>query len=241
GRFGILVLCLAWILGLGAFADTAMHLGLPRLKATESRLKLTRSWLIPPKLKDDFDRLVQTLQKETKGTEGITIGALLEHLELADYNGQLVNWKIDPGLYREFVLSPRIEPSTIHYVPSTDSNWRRPLWENFYPRIRREGDPAAAAQIVVRFLRERVTVVPGSLEYHGIRAIWESERTDAAGFEKIYVAALRSVGIPARLNEAGQAELFSEQGWLPAPRPVFSILVPPDRQLIGSRAPNGRA
>jgi hypothetical protein len=38
--------------------------------------------------------------------------------------------------------------------------------------------------------------------------IWRRQITDAAGFEIIAVAALRSVGVPARVNEAGQAEFW---------------------------------
>jgi hypothetical protein len=210
------------VLGTAAFVDTAIHLGLPRLKATEMRLNLARRWLVEPKLRTDFDWLVNNLQKETNGTESVTVGTLLEHLELADYNRQLVNWEIDPGLYREFVLSPVIEPSTIHYVLSTDSNWRRPLWENFYPRIRHESDLYSAAQIVVRFLRERVSVVPEQTD-HGIRTIWETERADVVGFERIYVAALRSVGIPARLDSGGTAEFFVNGKWQSAPRPIITV------------------
>ena len=33
---------------------------------------------------------------------------LLEHVELANYNRGLVNWKVDEQVYREFVLSAQI-------------------------------------------------------------------------------------------------------------------------------------
>jgi hypothetical protein len=68
--------------------------------------------------------------------------------------------------------------------------------------------------------------VSGPVPYAGIRSIWDEELTDAAGFERICVAALRSAGIPARLGGEGHAECFAEGKWQAAPRPVFSTFVP---------------
>jgi dienelactone hydrolase len=214
-KWSKIIVGVAWALGLAAIAETAFHLGLPHLRVSEARLKLTRRWLIEPKLTNDFDWLAQ--QPIWKGQP---IRALLDNVELADYNRKVINWKIDDNLYQQFVLSPVAETS-----PSTELNWRRPLWESFYPRIRHETDPESAAQIVVRFLRERVTVVPWKMEYSGVEEIWKAELTDVTGFERIYVAALRSVGIPARLDNSGKAELFATGQWRPAPKPIaFSLL-----------------
>ena len=44
--------------------------------------------------------------------------------------------------------------------------------------------------------------------------------TDMAGFERIYVAALRSVGIAAQLGAQGQAEVWTGAVWQVAPRPL---------------------
>jgi predicted esterase len=219
-KWSTALLVVAWILGTAAIVDTAFHLGLPRLQVNESRLHLARRWLLQPHLRNDFDWLAQQpIWKEQK------LKTLLEHLELADYNRSIINWKYDEPVYREFILSPTLDQSAINDQPSTPLSWRRPLWENFYPRIRRENNPLDAAQMVVRFLRERVTVVSdGAVRVHSnkdIQDIWETELTDAAEFERIYVAALRSVGIAARLNEAGQAELFAENKWQSAPRPLL--------------------
>jgi hypothetical protein len=82
------------------------------------------------------------------------------------------------------------------------------LWENFYPRIRREQSPEAAAEVVVRFLRERVTIAEGS-DLPGAGAeIWQRQITNERGFEAVYVAAMRSVGVPSRLGLRGQAEFW---------------------------------
>jgi hypothetical protein len=43
---------------------------------------------------------------------------------------------------------------------------------------------------------------------------------DATGFQIVYVAALRSVGVPARLNASGQAEFWDGTHWQTAPPPA---------------------
>jgi hypothetical protein len=93
------------------------------------------------------------------------------------------------------------------------------LWEEFYPRIRHESLPEDAAKIVMRHLRERVTIVAAPGLPHEVPAIWLRQITDKTGFEIIYVAALRSVGVPARLNSQHQAEFWDGTKWDNAPRP----------------------
>jgi hypothetical protein len=111
------------------------------------------------------------------------------------------------------VFSPIIEPSSTSNASSFNLNWRRSLWEAFYPRIRHENSPAEAAQIVVRYLRERVTTVSPPNSPRSVSAIWRRQVTDEKGFQIIYVAALRSVGVPARLDANGQAEFYDGQEW----------------------------
>jgi hypothetical protein len=141
---------------------------------------------------------------------------LITHVEVANYDRELLNWKLDDKLYREFVLSPVIEPD-----PGAELNWRRSLWESFYPRIRMEQSLEAAAEIVVRHLRERVTIAELENPRLGIESTWVHQITNARGFERAYVAALRSVGIPARLDVTGHAEFWSADAWRPAPRPLI--------------------
>ena len=45
--------------------------------------------------------------------------------------------------------------------------------------------------------------------------------TNPRGFEAIYVAALRSAGVPARLDSGKRAEIWTGTGWQAAPRPVI--------------------
>jgi hypothetical protein len=204
-------------LAIAASVEMAVHLGLPRMKVSETTLSLTRRWLVDSQSRSDFDWLAQL-----PIWQGEPVKVLLEHLELTEYNRGLINRRVDKNLYREFVLSPVIVGGTLH----ESLKWRRTLWENFYPRVRYETDPVAAAQIVSCFLRQRVTIVSGSLRSREINTIWAEELTDTIGFDRVYTAALRAVGIPSRLNDSGQAELFSDGKWQLAPRPIISEFLP---------------
>ena len=150
---------------------------------------------------------------------GQKLKTLLTHVELAGYNRELINWQVDEKMYRDFVLSPAIDLSTLNPQLSTTFNWRRPLWEEFYPRIRHESSPEDAAKIVVRHLRERVTIATLPNLPHDVPSIWLKQITDEAGFEIIYVAALRSVGVPARLDPHQRAEFWAGDKWRAAPPP----------------------
>jgi predicted esterase len=201
---------LAATLAAAALAQTALHLVPPRLPIGERTLAVARKHLVPPKERSDFEFLAAK-----PCWRGKRLKLLLEHVELANYNRELINWKLDEQVYREFVLSPEIDP-----VADGDLNWRRPLWENFYPRIRKEQGPEAAAETVVRFLRERVTIAEGNGLPATVAGIWQRQIANERGFEAVYVAALRSAGVPARLDARQRAELWTGSGWQAAPRPL---------------------
>jgi len=93
--------------------------------------------------------------------------------------------------------------------------------EFFGPRIRRELSLETAAERVVRHLRERVMIAESERFPAGVESIWKSQITNPTGFEGIYVAALRSVGIPACLNSQGQAGYWTGTAWRPAPPPLI--------------------
>ncbi len=207
---------LAGLLAIWALVETAIHWGTPRLSVNDTTLAIARRFLVQPKQPADFEYLAaQPIWQKEK------LKTLLQHVELANYNRELVNWKLEDQIYRKFVLSLAIDPQH-----DSDMTWRPALWENFYPRIRRENDPLSAAEIVVRFLRERVTVskqIPGR---RGLSAIWQQGITDSAGFERIYVAALRAAGIPAKINAAHLTQIFVNGQWLAAPRPAAESITP---------------
>lgn len=204
---------LAAVLGIWAAIETGVHLITPRLATSERTLFIARRWLIAPKWIADFDCL-----STNAVWQGKPLKLLLDHVELAHYNrNELINWKVDEQIYRQFVLSPDIDGAA-----DKELNWHRPLWESFYPRIRKENSPGSAAQIVVRYLRERVTINPKLGYTPGIETAWDRGITDDKGFEILYVAALRSVGIGARLNSSGKAEYWGDKEWVNAPRPMAS-------------------
>jgi hypothetical protein len=202
---------LAGILATAALAQTALHLVPPRLPVSQRMLAVARNHLVSPKAGRDFEFLAAK-----PCWFGKRLKALLEHVELANYNRELINWKLDEQMYQQFVLSPGIDP-----VSDGNLSWRRPLWENFYPRIRKEQGPEAAAEIVVRFLRERMTIAEGSDLPAAVAEIWQRQITSERGFEAVYVAALRSVGVPSRLGAQGRAEFWTGSAWQAAPRPLI--------------------
>ena len=234
---------IAAALAAAALAVTAWHLVPPRLAISERTLAFARRHLVAPSQRDDFDFLAGQ-----PCWQGRPVKALLEELELAGYNRGLVNWKVDDGLYREFVVSPIIGPSPKSEVQGPKSGhelhafagmplWRRVLWESLYPRVRREQDPAAAAGVVVRYLRERVTLLAEVSDQwsvvsnqwrgqwqvaSGPAGAWQRQISDERGFEGLYVAALRSVGVASRLGTEGRAELWTGSAWAAAPRPLVS-------------------
>ena len=203
---------LAVILATTALAQTTLHLIPPRLPTSKRTLSIARKHLVQAKELSDFDFLAAN-----PVWRGKPLKTLLEHVELAHYNRELVNWKLDDQVYREFVLSPQIDP-----IVDGEVNWRRALWENFYPRIRREQDPGAAAETIARFLRERITVAEGDGLPTVIAEIWQRQITNEKGFEAVCVAALRSVGLPSRLGAQGHAEFWTGSAWQATPRPLMS-------------------
>ena len=200
---------LAGILAVWALMETALHLALPHFRVSERTLAMARKFLVEPKERADFEALAgQPIWRGQK------LGILLGQVELVNYNRELINWQLDDKMYRDYVLSPTIKFST-------DFDWRRPLWEEFYPRIRHESSTGSAAQVVVRHLRERVTIADIPNPPREVSLIWRRQITDEAGFEIIYVAALRSVGVPARLDANGRAEFWEGSQWSAAPGPAM--------------------
>jgi predicted esterase len=200
----------AAILATAALAQTALHLVPPRLPTSGRTLSIARKHLVQANELTDFEVLAPN-----SVWRGKPLKTLLEHVELAHYNRELINWKLDQQTYQQFVLSPKIDPAA-----DGELDWRRPLWENFYPRIRREQDPAAAAETVVRVLRERVTIAQGSNLPSTMAEIWQRQITNARGFEAVYVVALRSVGVAARLDAQSRSEFWTGSAWQAAPRPL---------------------
>jgi len=193
----------AFILASVAGLQTAAYVGTPFLPINHLTLAFARKCLVPPGERDDLDYLAAN--PIWKGRE---LRSLLEHVDLANYNRRLINWKLDDSTYRAYVLSPAIQAERDGL-----SRWRRPLWEYFYPQIRKRADPEAAAKIILPQLRQRLKISEKARSTIG--EMWLRQTADAAGFEALCVAAFRSAGIPARLDEGGRAEFFDGKIWMP--------------------------
>ncbi len=200
----------AAILAPAAVALTVVHLGTPRLVVREGTLAVARWFLVQPQDREDFEYLTSL-----SCWHGQRLGTLLEHAHLARYNRSLVNWPLEDAVYREFVLPP-----VIGAAGGEDLRWRRMLWESLYPRVRTEQSLEAAAETVVRHLRERVTIAGGEDGPGDIPSVWRRQLTDEGGFQRLTVAGLRAVGIAARLDRNAQAVMFAGERWQPAPRPA---------------------
>jgi predicted esterase len=209
----VALMIVACILGLAAAGETVIHLGMPFLKVSEATAALSRRWIVRPAQRDDCDWLIA--QPFARHQE---LHPLLQNLELADLQKKFFFPALTPEMYRDYVLSPVVSAN----LPN-ELGWRRELWESLYPRIRHENDPFSAAQIVTRFLRDRVTVVPGRQQpARGLVTMWKQGLAEPDGFEALCVAALRATGIPSRLN--GKAEFWNGASWQPAPRPAFGTV-----------------
>ena len=200
----------AAILATWALTETALHLVPPHCLVSERTLSIARRILVQPKERAGFETLARR-----PIWQGQKLGTLLTHVQLANYNRELINWQLDATNYDNYVLSP-----VITGVSGETFDWRRPLWEEFYPRIRHESSPEEAARIVVRHLRERVTIAGIPDPPRDVPTIWLRQLTDQTGFEIIYVAALRSVGVPARLDANQRAEFWDGSKWSAAPSPA---------------------
>ena len=200
----------AWVLGIAAVSESIILLSMPFFGVNNTTLAISRHYLVPPSAMADLNLLATNVDWSSR-----KLRPLLQHASLANYNRQLVNWKLDDQIYRDFVLNPLIDTARDGQLA-----WRRKLWEYFYLPIRRENDPASAARIVLKFLHQRIAIVPQGPVM--IDEMWHEKQADARGIQAFEVAAFRSVGIPARLNESGRAELFSEGKWQATPEYIES-------------------
>jgi hypothetical protein len=197
---------LGWVAGIAATAalfHTALHLVTPRLPVSDRTLAVARKFLVSQKQAADFSVLAADAV-----WQGRPLCNLLTHVELAGYNRGLVNWTVDEQVYREFVLSPNIAP-----VCDGQLDWRRELWEHFYPLIRREMDIEPAARLVMDKLHGRMKV-SAAIASGSISEAWQRGQASPAGMAALSVATLRAVGIPARNAEANHAEYWNGANWV---------------------------
>ncbi|MDW8381176.1 MAG: O-antigen ligase family protein [Verrucomicrobiota bacterium] len=192
-----------------ACAVTVTKVVLSLLPLTRHTAQIARTVLVEPQLRSDFDWMLgQLWGMKTR------VGQVVDWVRLADLQRGFVTPGPDEAVYRSYVLSPDTG------VGRLSVGWRRALWEYFFPRVRKESERGMVATIVARELRARLTVAAGENVPEDVEGAWRRQMTTPSGFENLYVAALRAVGIPARLNENGQTEFWAAPGWRPAPRPL---------------------
>ena len=156
-----------------------------------------------PELRADFDWLAQQ-----PGAKTCCIRDLLEHVQLAALQRGPFSSSVPENDWREFDLSPWISGAG-----GEDIAWRRELWEWLAARVRRETDGEQAAVQVIRQLQMRVTSLDATVLNSSVKGAWTKGETDQAGFERLTVAGLRSVGIAARTATGGGCEIFPEGSW----------------------------
>jgi hypothetical protein len=200
-----------------AVVVSGVHILVPALRARQFALRLAQQFLVQPNQYQDFAFLAQMPIWHAQ-----RLRTLLTHVNLSGYTvNDLVNWPVEPSLYRQFVLSPLIVGN------DSELDWRTDLWENFYPCVRHEHLLTNAAVLVGRALRQEVTIEATHSAQNGVKSMWKSRIVNLSDFEVLYVAVLRSVGIPARLNALHGAEFWTGDNWQATPEPLIVSACPP--------------
>jgi hypothetical protein len=197
-----------------AFTVTSIQMLLPRLPVGETSLILAKVILVRNETVPDLVYLASDPR-----WFGRRLGDLIQHVELARIQKQQFYSQIDLEIFRRYVLSPRIGEQ-----PVSEFGWRRDLWLTFYPRVRNQREPLPAAKIVVRTLRERVGISADRSSFLGIQTIWRLGMANQEGFNRVYVAALRAVGIASRLDPSGEPEIWTGLEWAIAPTYLLNTL-----------------
>jgi hypothetical protein len=157
--------------------------------------------------RDDYEWLQSRMRTET-------VGEISEHIRLARRVENRFGCESAKYIFDNYVLSPIIGEGS-----SFDGPTRRMLFINCNPMLQGEGDTRRAANAVVERVRQITTVDDALDQEVDVRTALVSGRTTAQGFEDCCIAALRSVGIPARripLSEGVQ--YWDRSTWRPLPQ-----------------------
>ena len=210
-----------------AAGQTITYLALVRSSASPENLAQAERRLLRPGRHADWEWLGQSGQ-----AAGTTVSEWLETVELAGLQRQQFYQTLPEDLFRAHILSPQLRSSQV-----MTGALRRELWRHFAPRVRKEAEIPAAAVIIARELRVRVTPQSGAGGATLLRS-WQSGTAQPVIWEALYVAALRSTGIAARVGATGEAEIWLGSAWQAAPRPLFTTIrsgrPSPSRSAAGS-------
>jgi dienelactone hydrolase len=202
-----LVTCVISITALGV---TGLNLLVPELNVNEFSLSMAKSFLLRSHAED-----ISFLGRH-KIADKIKLKMWLQHVQLANLQRHQFYSSLENDLFQQYILSPQIDSQ----APAWNS--RKELWEYFQPRIRKQHDPLLGAKIIVDYLLERVGIDSSYGADQDVDTIWIQKMAGEGGFQRIYVAALRSVGIAARINGLNQVEIWTRQAWTAAPKPLIT-------------------
>jgi hypothetical protein len=201
-----------WFACLIAVAVTGLNLLVPELSVNEVTLSIARNVLLRSR-EEDINFLAQQ-----KSIGKVKLRQWLQNVQLANLQRYQFYSSLEKDLFQQYILSLRIDSQTSEW------NSRKELWEYFQPRIRKQHNPLTGAETVLEYLLMRVGIDSSCGENQDVDTLWIQKMASEGGFQRIYVAALRSIGIAARLDGSHQAEIWTGQAWAPAPRsPVTSF------------------
>ena len=208
----VLLKLVTWFVCIAALGVTSLNLLVPELNVNEFSLSMAKSFLLRSRAED-----ISFLGQQKAAGE-IKLKTLLQDAQLANLQRHQFYTSLENGLFQQYILSPQIDSQ----APAWNS--RKELWEYFQPRIRKQHDPMLGAKIIVDYLLERVGIDSSYSADQDVDTVWIQKMASEGGFQRIYVAALRSVGIATRLNDLNQAELWTGQAWTAAPRPPITSI-----------------
>lgn len=162
------------------------------------------------------ETLVRTLRD--KDLRDVTAKTLEDHLQNAPAAGD-----IPPEIYNKYVLCPRIEWETL-------TPWRGKL-RHVLPEI--PTDPAALWAWLNRNLDVQTEKTYANLVWTPAEA-WQASRCDRRSLKILYVAILRTRGIPARLRSSdGMPEYWESGTFFPAiPEKTGTLCLPDAARLV---------
>lgn len=190
-----------------------IHWLLPLMPASRATIWLAGRLLVANEMKADWAWLTHESSPHLQ-----TIAEYSDNMRLASLERNSYYDMLEHGMYRRFLLSIAIDD-----LLRIDSEWRVEMWQAISPWSKQSRNAREGTRVVGLILREHLTVKRAAGKRSGttISEMWQGELTDEKGFQRLYVAALRSVGIAARLDADRHAEFWTGERWEGTPKPMF--------------------
>lgn len=196
------------LLGCWSLLLATLFLAIPYLPVHPWTVWIASDLLLKPQESRELQFLI-----ERYPTRDRALGDILQHVQLASRLHTRFNDSLPESVYQNALLSPELDA-----LPVLEWRWRTLLLEEVGEGLAEETDAEKLAWKVVLKLRESLRLREQAPAV-GPRTIWRLGVTDETGFERIYTASLRSLGLPARIGRNGQTEYWIRKQWHLAPRP----------------------